>query len=43
MNKLRFLFIIFKMFFHANVGGGELESHYTFTEIVVFIFYTCSC
>ena len=29
MNKPRFLFVIFKMFFPANLGGSELESDIT--------------
>ena len=28
MNKPRFLFVIFNMFFPENVSGSELESHH---------------
>ena len=37
MNKPRFVF------FPANEGGSELESHHASAEVVVFMFYTCSC
>ena len=45
MNKPRFLFAIFKMFFFflANVCGSELESHHVCVEVLVFMFYACSC
>ena len=43
MNKPSFLFIIFNIFYGANMDGGEMESHHACAEIVVFIFYTCSC
>ena len=42
MNKHRILFVIFKMFFAANIGGSELETHHAYAEVVVFMFYTCS-
>ena len=29
--------------FAANAGESELESHHACAEVVVFIFYTCSC
>jgi len=40
MNKPKFLFVIFKMFFPANLGGSELESQHASAEVFVFIFYT---
>jgi len=43
MNKPRFVFVIFNMLFAAYVDGTELESHHVCTEIVMFMFYTCSC
>ena len=41
MNEPRF--VIFNMFFPANIGGSELESQHASTELVTLMFYTCSC
>jgi len=38
MNKPRFLSVIFNMFFPANEGGSELESHHASTEVMVLCF-----
>ena len=42
MNKHRFLFVFFNLFYAADVGRSETEPHDAFAG-VVFMFYTCSC
>ena len=39
MNKPRFVFVIFNMFFTATVGGSELESC---AEVIVFVLHVLS-
>jgi len=38
MNKPRFVFVMFNMFFPINEGGSELKSHHASTEVVVLCF-----
>ena len=40
MNKPRFVFVIFKMFFPANVGGSELESDITRAQKLFCLCFT---
>ena len=38
MNKPRFVFVMFNMFFPINEGGSELKSHHASKEVVVLCF-----